>query len=114
MFGVVNTILLYYLLVPPQISPFDFGDEAINSGDSASVTCSVTKGDLPVNITWLHNNKEILSSLSVTIMRMNRKISTLSIDLAHAEHVGTYTCEVTNAAGSTTHSSFLHVNGTIS
>lgn len=42
---------------PPKIAPFDFGEEATNSGDAASVVCRVTTGDLPLNFKWLFNGR---------------------------------------------------------
>lgn len=105
-------ILIYFHIVLPQIVPFDFGDEAINSGDLTSVMCSISKGDLPVAITWQHNNKTIDESYGVSITQVNKKISTLSIDSVQAHNIGEYTCSARNKAGTSSYSTFLHVNGT--
>lgn len=98
--------------MPPQILPFDFGEESVNSGDLASLICSVHKGDLPMNITWIHYNKSIGYNEGIQISNVNKKISTLSIDSVQEEHSGTYTCLVQNKAGISSHSAELHVNGT--
>lgn len=103
--------LLILFTVTPQIVPFDFGGEPVNSGDSASLTCSVNKGNLPLNFNWLHNNISISNIKGVTVMRMNKKISTLSIDSVEAEHAGWYTCVVQNIAGTAIHSAKLNVIG---
>ncbi|KAJ8967482.1 hypothetical protein NQ314_002796 [Rhamnusium bicolor] len=96
--------------VPPQILHFDFGEESVNSGDLASLTCSVHKGDLPMNITWFHDSKNIGYNEGILISKAGKKISTLSIDSVQEEHVGTYTCVVENRAGKSSYSSELHVN----
>lgn len=98
----------------PQIIPFDFGDEPINSGDMTSLMCTVSKGDLPVKISWMHNNKTINEADGISINKVNKKLSTLSIESVQAIHVGEYSCVATNKAGTTRYSSYLHVNGTTS
>lgn len=79
----------------------------------ASLQCSVFKGDLPVNITWLHNNKTIGYNTGIAIFQNGRKMSSLSIENVAEEHSGIYTCLVQNQAGLTSYSAHLHVNGTI-
>lgn len=97
--------------VLPQILPFDFGEEAVNYGDLTSLTCSITKGDLPIEITWFHNGLQVVKSDSISIVKANRKISMLSIDSARANHAGNYTCVTSNPAGSASHTTTLYVNG---
>ncbi|XP_044270324.1 Down syndrome cell adhesion molecule-like protein Dscam2 isoform X46 [Tribolium madens] len=98
------------VMVAPQILHFDFGGEPVNSGDLASLTCSVFKGDLPVNISWYHDNKMVRDSDGILVSTAGRKISTLSIDLVQAQHAGTYTCLAQNRAGTTSYSADLLVN----
>lgn len=110
-----RTILLVFLLsfsksVLPQIHPFTFGDEEINSGETVSIQCTVLKGDPPLNITWLLNGRPISNDEGVTVMKMKR-ISTLSIDSVQDVHSGNYTCVVENPAGSDRFSTTLNVNG---
>lgn len=99
--------------VPPLITPFDFGKESVNSGDMASVFCTVHKGDFPINITWLLNGKPIIDRNieGISLMRTNKRISQLSIDTVNAEHSGEYICSAANAAGVNSHSAYLRVNG---
>ncbi|VEN53577.1 unnamed protein product [Callosobruchus maculatus] len=96
--------------VPPQMHPFDFGDESINSGEMASLTCSVHKGDLPMKIYWLHNNYSVADMDDILITKAGKKISTLSIDSVSAKHSGEYTCVAENKAGSSRYSAILNVN----
>lgn len=97
--------------MPPKILPFDFGEDSVNSGDPASLNCLVHKGDLPFNITWLHNNKTIKEEFGILIFANGKKTSSLSIDSVSAEHAGEYSCFVQNRAGSDRHTAVLNVNG---
>lgn len=110
-----NLKIFIYLIGPvlPQILPFEFGEEAVHYGELTSLTCSITKGDLPIQISWLHNNRPVDVSMQfVSVVKVNKKISTLSIDSARAEHAGNYTCVAENPAGSAAHTTQLFVNGT--
>ncbi|XP_063932391.1 cell adhesion molecule Dscam1 isoform X10 [Zophobas morio] len=98
------------VMVAPHILPIDFGEESVNSGDLASAQCSVYKGDLPVKITWLHNNASIGNNEGILITKAGRKVSSLTIDSVQAEHAGVYTCIAENKAGLNTHSAYLRVN----
>lgn len=107
-----NIILTKYLhLVIPQISPFDFGDEAVNFGDSTSLTCSVHKGDLPIQFSWLHNNISVGYRNGVGVSKVGNKNSVLTIESITDQHSGIYTCLVKNNAGVTSYSAILNVNG---
>lgn len=97
--------------VPPQIVPFDFGNEVVNSGDMFSITCTVNKGDFPIDITWTLNNNSIENIVSITVLRTNKRISVLSIDDVQANHAGIYICAARNAAGNAFHQAELRVNG---
>ncbi|XP_052739476.1 cell adhesion molecule Dscam2 isoform X16 [Bicyclus anynana] len=100
------------VMVPPQILPFEFGDEPANAGDMASISCAVSKGDQPLNISWIFNG-QLLSrnnDLGVVLTNINRKTSILNIDSVNGVHRGTYFCVATNPAGSTNHSAVLEVN----
>lgn len=101
------------LTVLPQVAPFDFGEDTYNAGDTVSLTCTITKGDMPIEISWLFNDNPMKSSDGVVITRSGRKISMLSIDSIQGTHRGNYTCVAKNDAGTAAHSALLHVNGTI-
>lgn len=99
--------------VVPQILPFSFGEATMNTGDSTSLTCTLTKGDLPIELVWLHNNRTLKPDGNIAILRMSKKISTLSFDSLQAEDIGEYTCLAKNKAGVSSFSTYLNVNGTI-
>ncbi|XP_076544978.1 Down syndrome cell adhesion molecule 1 isoform X48 [Osmia lignaria lignaria] len=100
------------VMVAPQILPFAFGDEPSNWGELISVTCSVTKGDQPLEISWAFNGTPIDSQhgSDVVIASTNKKNSVLTIESVAARHAGEYTCSASNRAGATTHSAQLTVN----
>lgn len=99
--------------MPPQITPFEFGESIINSGDMATITCAVFKGDFPINITWSLNGISVGRIDGITLIRTNKRISQLTIDDVNEIHAGTYVCNATNFAGTITYSTRLQVNGTL-
>lgn len=101
----------YLFLVPPQILPFDFGDEVANSGDLTTVQCAISKGDYPIKFMWLHNERKINKTAGIAITQMNKKISTLTIDPIDGIHRGNYTCVAANKAGTSRVSAVLNING---
>lgn len=105
--------LLFSILVPPQITPFDFTDGPANSGDMILVSCVVNKGDFPINITWTLNSKAINTFEGVSVLNTNKRISQLSIDSVQAVNAGEYVCTARNNAGYVSHSAYLRVNGIV-
>lgn len=97
--------------VPPQIVPFDFGEDAVFAMDMVSATCTVNKGDLPIEITWLQNGRRVYSNDGISISRPNQRLSTLSIESVRGRHSGNYTCLAKNHAGNVELIAPLLVNG---
>ncbi|XP_060529750.1 cell adhesion molecule Dscam2 isoform X6 [Cylas formicarius] len=98
------------VMVPPQITPFTFGTEVVNSGDMASTQCAVAKGDLPLKIHWLFNNRTVEVLPGINVGQYNKRISSLSIDSATHIHSGTYECTAENSAGRSSYWAILNVN----
>ncbi|XP_076297126.1 Down syndrome cell adhesion molecule 1 isoform X43 [Lasioglossum baleicum] len=99
------------VMVAPHIGPFAISDGPANSGDMVSATCSIMKGDFPVEIVWKFNSRTIgFNDPDVTITRINKHMSALSIESVAARHAGEYTCVATNRAGNVSHSTTLAVN----
>lgn len=73
--------------------------------------CTAFKGDLPINITWFHNDKPIGYNEGIIISRVSKKVSTLTIDDVQEVHSGNFSCVAQNVAGLTSYSTELHVNG---
>lgn len=99
------------IAVPPQIAAFEFADSPLNSGDAASLFCSITKGDFPIDFTWTLNGRRIGNDDNISVLRTNKRISQLSIDSIQPEHAGEYVCIAYNKAGNASHSASLQVNG---
>lgn len=97
--------------VPPHISPFDFTEESVNSGDTASVQCTVSKGDIPLEMVWYLNGEPAQNFAGITTNRIGKRISSLSIDSVDASHAGIYTCQAKNKAGTANYTADLAVNG---
>lgn len=102
--------------VLPQIVPFDFGADQINLDEMVSATCTVNKGDLPLDISWIHADtsgieRGLVTNDGVVITRTNQRISMLSIEAVKARHRGNYSCFAKNKAGNSQHSAALHING---
>ena len=106
-----------FLLVLPQIVPFNFGQEQIYLDESVTATCSITKGDLPLLVWWTLKNSlsnieyNLTSNDGVIISRNSQKFSVLSIEAVKARHMGNYTCHASNKAGVIQHSAYLEING---
>lgn len=101
----------FFVLVPPKIAHFNFGEEPASFGDSASVMCLVLSGDLPMDIEWLFNDYPINSYSGITVMRGSKKNSILTIESVGGRHAGNYTCIAKNLASSVSQSAELIVNG---
>lgn len=97
--------------VLPQIVPFDFGEESVNELDMVSTSCTVNKGDLPLDIYWTRNGGRVYTNDGLVVMRNNQRLSVLSIESVRARHTGNYTCVATNSGGVTMSSAILRVNG---
>ncbi|XP_064216097.1 Down syndrome cell adhesion molecule isoform X34 [Tribolium castaneum] len=97
------------VMVLPYILPFDFDGEA-NTGDSTQLTCYVSKGDTPVNITWTLNGREIDLDLGITTTLIGSRTNLLTINAVQPSHSGIYTCTACNKGGSAVHSAELFIN----
>ena len=73
--------------------------------------CAVTRGDRPLSITWSLKGDIISSDPVLTTTMIGQQTSLLIIAAVDYQHSGTYTCRVENAAGMSTHSAKLTVNG---
>ena len=107
-----------FFQVVPIIAPFTFGEEELNLDDSVTVTCSITKGDLPIKIWWQFNGEmdnhlsyNLTTNDGIVITRNSQKNSFLNIDAVKARHRGNYTCYAQNKGGFSQQSAYLAING---
>lgn len=80
-------------------------------GDTVQVSCLVSKGDMPVEFSWLFNGVPVSRDKSVNIMALGKKTSVLNIEYVDQSHIGNFTCVATNRAGIAMHSAELFVKG---
>lgn len=71
----------------------------------------VPKGDLPLEITWLHNDYPLMDDSSVSVLKSSSRISGLTFESLDDRHRGTYTCIAKNKAGRAKFSTDLNING---
>lgn len=91
---------------------FVLGDEPTNTGDSVGIQCMANKGDSPIDIRWVLNSSPIVSGENgITILKINQRTSSLSINSVEGSHRGIFRCIATNEAGSAEYSAELQVNG---
>jgi len=103
---------LAILSVSPKMVPFSFGDEAFSVGQSPSLKCSVSEGDLPLRLSWLFNGEPISPDRSdISTAMFGKRATILSIDSVSGSHAGFYTCRASNVAGEAEFSTELVVNG---
>lgn len=74
-------------------------------------SCTVNKGDFPIDIYWKFNGRRIASEGGITISRTNQRMSVLTIDSVRDRDAGNYTCVAQNKAGLVEQSAALAVNG---
>ncbi|XP_071567229.1 Down syndrome cell adhesion molecule 1 isoform X20 [Temnothorax nylanderi] len=99
------------VMVAPEIMPFVIGEEPANWGDTITVTCTVLKGDHPIQIEWALNGEPISRDHpDISIVSTSKRVSLLTIDAVTARHAGEYTCTASNVAGGTSYSASLAVN----
>ena len=93
--------------------PFEFSvdDEPLTSGEPVAVQCGVSEGDMPITFRWTFHGKELSSQMGITTVRLNSRMSLLSIDSIAAGHAGDYTCTAQNSAGQTNYTAALLVQG---
>lgn len=89
------------------------GDEPANWGETVTATCTVIKGDRPISIEWSLNGEPIGNNHPDMSIGTGKTVSLLTIDGVTAKHAGEYTCSASNAAGGTSYSASLIVNGII-
>lgn len=102
-----------FVLVAPEIAPFVISEKPANWGDTVTATCTMLKGDSPIQIEWALNGEPIPSNYPDISIATSRRVSLLTIDAVTASHAGEYTCAASNAAGGTSFTAMLAVNGTM-
>ncbi|XP_035214085.1 Down syndrome cell adhesion molecule-like protein 1 homolog, partial [Stegodyphus dumicola] len=83
-----GTPVLHPLLIPPDLG----------LGDSLDIICSLKRGNTPVNFEWILNNKKATDVSGIKINTSERR-SVCIIQSIRYDHIGNYTCKVSNVDG---------------
>ncbi|GAB6020358.1 Down syndrome cell adhesion molecule-like protein 1 [Chamberlinius hualienensis] len=97
------------ILVSPAIAPFSFQEGKVVEGIRVRTACYVTKGDLPITITWSKDGSPLLDN-SVNVRVIDEYSNVLTIDSVKASHGGSYTCWANNSVAVANHTATLTVN----
>lgn len=93
----------------PVIDPFTF-PKNLQEGMRSRLVCTVIQGDPPFAINWKKDERPIEPGLGV-IIRNDEFSSDLTFSSVTPRHNGNYTCIVSNAAASVSHTATLVVDG---
>ena len=84
------------------MTPFQPSDpNGLRLGERLTLTCSVTKGDLPLFMSWTVDGRPVDSSSpssSIKTVQIDAYTSLLVVDSLQARHSGNYSCLVRNPA----------------
>ncbi|XP_011496238.1 PREDICTED: Down syndrome cell adhesion molecule-like protein Dscam2 [Ceratosolen solmsi marchali] len=97
------------VIVPPKISPFT-ADHDLHLGERTTLTCSVSRGDLPLTIFWLKDGRTMGPSERVTVTSVDQFNSILMIESLSPDHNGNYSCVARNLAAEVSHTQRLVVH----
>ncbi|PSN52800.1 Down syndrome cell adhesion molecule-like protein Dscam2 [Blattella germanica] len=97
------------VIVPPKLSAFT-SDITQHVGERATLTCSVTKGDLPLTIEWQKDGRPLDSNQRVSITQVDQFNSILLIESLSPDHNGNYSCVARNLAAEVSRTQQLVVN----
>ena len=86
--------------VAPKMTPFQqMEPSGLKLGERLTLTCSVTKGDLPLSFSWAVDNRPVSSSGGpIKIVQIDPYTNLLSVDSLQPGHSGNYSCSVHNLA----------------
>ena len=110
-----NFITAFKNTVAPKIVPFSRRTSSLQKGERITLTCTIAKGDSPINILWQKDQENIQSSEKgdIKVIAFDEFNSMLTIEDLDVRHIGNYSCLASNSAGTAIHYQTVHVNGTI-
>ena len=98
--------------ISPNVGSFPIYS-IVRLGDRVHASCVATRGDLPLQFSWLLDDSPLdaaLPNIKITIDDFSSHISISSLTEAHD---ATYTCSVANEGGSVKHSARLQVTSSL-
>ena len=123
-----HVLFLHLCTVAPVVEQFVF-PKNLTRGKRLRVICTVTEGDLPIDVQWRFDGVPILSSGSgspsgspagfgmdpgarqVTLRRIDQYTSLLAISNLDTTHAGNYSCLARNKVAQHVRSAVLTIRG---
>lgn len=84
---------------------------SINDVSSAKAMCTITVGDLPIDIRWLKNGKILSSQKNARIAQVDDTLGVLTLSALTVDDSGNYSCSANNSAGVAIYTTSLYVKG---
>lgn len=105
--------LLLVLLVTDQVIPPSFIKPLVDMqeilGSFVQICCKIS-GSLPIAVEWQKDGSKISSGVKHKLIQQDNSVS-VEIEQLEKSDAGTYSCKLTNSAGSCDCSGFLTVKG---
>ncbi|XP_060529774.1 cell adhesion molecule Dscam2 isoform X28 [Cylas formicarius] len=98
------------VMVSPRITPFYFEDNPLHAGQYAQINCIVSEGDLPITIEWKLNGEDIDTYAEISVSKVGKRSSILTIESVSYAIVGNFSCHAKNLAGDSSYVATLQVN----
>ena len=125
---ITTLYLLYPCTVSPLVERFAF-PKNLTRGERLRVICTVTEGDLPLQVEWWKDGLQIggghhdsssaagsvsivkFASQGVQVRRIDEYTSLLAISFLETTHAGNYSCVASNSVASFSRSATLTIRG---
>ncbi|XP_075215282.1 cell adhesion molecule Dscam2-like [Lycorma delicatula] len=95
---------------PPKIQPFHFPAN-LEEGERAQISCTVVSGDLPIDIIWQKDGRNIPQDPNIQ-EQVNQFVNNLLFTKLAGHHAGFYTCIAKNSAAEVNHTTELVIKVT--
>ena len=96
-----------------MLLPLYLPNESVDQGSYVQLTCIVTAGDGPIDFVWSLDGQPMRTGAdpAVAVNRVSPQTSLLILSAVGLHQAGLYSCDVTNAAGRSSSSIQVKVNG---
>ncbi len=101
--------------VAPVIESFTF-PKNLTRGKRLRAVCTVTEGDLPIDIEWRKDGVTLLPDTTLSgpkVRRIDEYTSLLAISSLETVHAGNYSCLASNAVAEVAKSAVLTIRGKV-
>ena len=109
----ISFFLAFIPVVSPLVERFSF-PKNLTRGKRLRVICTVTEGDLPLEVEWWKDGlkiEEAFGQFGVQVRRIDEYTSLLAISFLETTHAGNYSCLAKNSVASFARSATLTIRG---